>query len=137
MKISSISSRWFLLGALALALAACEEPEATRERGGPAPRGDERAAAREPLEPLPEPPVLDARRVALGRRLFHDTRLSTDDSVACSSCHDLARGGDDGVARSVGVKQRSGSINAPSVYNAALNFAQFWDGRARTLEEQI
>lgn len=123
--------------AFALVAAACKEPVATRQQGAQPQRVEEQAAAREPLEPLPEPPALDARRVALGRKLFHDKRLSSDDSVACSSCHELARGGDDGIARSVGVKQRTGAINAPSVYNAGLNFAHFWDGRAKTLEEQV
>ncbi|HKP59054.1 MAG TPA: cytochrome-c peroxidase [Polyangiales bacterium] len=92
---------------------------------------------REPLGALPEAPKLDPKIVALGRRLFHEPRLSVDDKVACSSCHDLANGGDDGRARPVGVGGKLGLVNAPTVYNAALNFVQFWDGRAATLEDQI
>jgi cytochrome c peroxidase len=75
--------------------------------------------------------------VRLGERLFHDPVLSRDGSVACASCHDLASGGDDGRARSLGVGGKPGEVNAPTVLNAALNLAQFWDGRAASLEEQI
>jgi cytochrome c peroxidase len=92
---------------------------------------------REPLTPLPEPPKLDPKVVDLGRRLFAETRLSSDDSVSCASCHDLARSGVDGNARSRGVGGRIGIINVLTVYNASLNFALFWDGRAKSLETQI
>ena len=91
---------------------------------------------REPLGALPPVPKLDPRAVALGRKLFDDKRLSADDTVACASCHDLAHGGVDGLPRSRGVGGKLGTVNAPTVYNAALNFALFWDGRAKTLEEQ-
>lgn len=90
----------------------------------------------EPIQPLPELPSLDPDKVALGRRLFHDPRLSADNSISCASCHDLARGGADGRPVSVGVGGAQGEVNAPSVLTAALNFRQFWDGRAATLEEQ-
>lgn len=90
----------------------------------------------EPLRPLPPPPVLDPAKVELGRQLFHDPRLSKDDSLACAGCHDLKRGGVDGKARSVGVGGAVGGINAPTVLSAAYNFRQFWDGRAATLEDQ-
>lgn len=91
---------------------------------------------REPVLPMPENLQLDAAKVKLGRQLFHDGRLSRDGSVSCASCHDLRRGGVDGLARSVGVGGAVGGINAPSVLTAALNFRQFWDGRASTLEDQ-
>ena len=93
--------------------------------------------AGEPIRPIPDAPAADPERVALGRALFHDPRLSKDNSTACVSCHDLAHGGDDGRAVSVGVEGRAGPINAPTVFNAGLNFRQFWDGRAATLEHQI
>jgi cytochrome c peroxidase len=92
---------------------------------------------REPIEALSAPPELDPRLVSLGRKLFNDTRLSADDSVSCASCHDLQHAGVDGKPRSVGIHGQAGSFNAPTVYNSGLNFAQFWDGRARTLEEQV
>lgn len=94
------------------------------------------ALNREPLSELPAPAAVSAPLVGLGRRLFEEKRLSSDGSVACSTCHDLARGGVDGLPRSRGVRGQVGAVNAPTVYNAALNFALFWDGRARTLEEQ-
>ena len=91
----------------------------------------------EPLEPLPTQMDLDPAKVALGKRLFHDPRLSKDGTVSCASCHDLASGGDDGEVVSVGVNGRTGLVNAPTVFNVGFNIAQFWDGRAETLEEQI
>jgi cytochrome c peroxidase len=119
----------------ALAATSCANSSAPSENQS---AGTQRAEAlnREPLSPLPQPQKFDPKLVALGRRLFDEKRLSSDNTVACSSCHDLANGGDDGQPRSRGVQGRTGSVNAPTVYNAALNFALFWDGRAKTLEEQ-
>jgi cytochrome c peroxidase len=91
----------------------------------------------EPISPIPRSLPLDARKVALGRRLFQDTRLSRDDSLACSSCHDLAKGGADGEKTSIGVSGQRADRNAPTVFNAVFNFRQFWDGRAATLEDQV
>jgi cytochrome c peroxidase len=96
-----------------------------------------RATSREPLEALPAAPTLDRRVVALGRRLFHEPRLSGDNKVSCASCHDLAKGGVDAKPLSAGVDGKLGLVNAPTVYNSGLNFVQFWDGRAATLEEQV
>jgi cytochrome c peroxidase len=89
------------------------------------------------ITPIPATLDLDARKVALGRRLFLDKRLSADDSIACASCHDLARAGDDGLSVAVGVGGRRGELNTPTVFNSGFNFRQFWDGRAATLEEQV
>ena len=91
----------------------------------------------EPLLPLPDSLPVDPAKVALGRLLFNDPRLSRDDSLACAGCHDLQRGGADGLPVSRGVDGKKGGINAPTVLNAAFNFRQFWDGRAATLEEQV
>ncbi|MDR0664158.1 MAG: cytochrome-c peroxidase [Helicobacteraceae bacterium] len=91
----------------------------------------------EPIVPIAKPENLDPKKVELGRALFHDARLSKGDAISCAACHDLERGGTDGLSRSVGVEGKTGEINAPSVYNAALMFRQFWDGRARNLAEQI
>jgi len=96
-----------------------------------------RSESREPIAPLPAAVALDAKRVALGRRLFHETRLSSDGSVACSSCHDLTKAGSDGRPKPRGAGGRDGFLNTPSVLNASLNFVQFWDGRAASLEEQV
>jgi cytochrome c peroxidase len=125
-----------LLGLLsAVTSAACTGRAAATEKETPGARRLE-ALTREPLSPLPQLPKLDPRVVALGRKLFHEKRLSSDGTVACVSCHDLANGGADGQRVSHGVRGRTGNVNAPTVFNAALNFALFWDGRAKTLEEQ-
>ncbi len=92
------------------------------------------AYAIRPISPLPE---VDSTLVAMGRELFADPRLSSNDSVACISCHPLHRGGADGLDRSIGVDGRVGVINAPTVFNAVFNVGQFWDGRAATLAEQV
>jgi cytochrome c peroxidase len=89
-----------------------------------------------PITPIPDSLALDARKVDLGRRLFHDKRLSRDDSIACATCHDLKLAGIDGKPVGVGVNNQKGTVNSPTVLNSAFNFRQFWDGRAATLEEQ-
>jgi len=88
------------------------------------------------LRPLPEKADVDPAKAALGERLYHDTRLSGDNTISCASCHDLAKGGTDQQVVSDGIGGQKGGINSPTTYNAALNFAQFWDGRAATLEAQ-
>lgn len=80
-------------------------------------------------------PITQAK-VDLGRMLFHETRLSRDHDLSCNSCHDLAQYGVDHAAVSTGAQGQHGKRNAPTVYNAAGHFAQFWDGRARDVEEQ-
>lgn len=91
----------------------------------------------EPVRPLPPPGPSDEKLVALGRRLFSDKILSADGTVSCSTCHDLTSGGDDGEPHSTGISGKKGGINAPTVLNSGLNFVQFWDGRAATLEDQV
>lgn len=92
--------------------------------------------ANEPVQPLPQSLPVDARKVALGMQLFHDPRLSADNTISCASCHSLSTGGVDGRKTSLGVGGQPGVINAPTVFNAALNHTQFWDGRAADLQEQ-
>jgi cytochrome c peroxidase len=89
-----------------------------------------------PIPPLPRALDTDPAKVALGRKLFHESRLSRDQTVACATCHDLTKGGADGRRVSTGIGGEVGDVNAPTVLNAALNFKQFWDGRADTLEAQ-
>lgn len=93
------------------------------------------ASLNEPIQPLPQV-QLDAAKVELGKRLFHDTRLSKDDTVSCASCHGLDKGGTDQAKSSTGIGGAQGPINAPTVLNSGFNFRQFWDGRAETLEDQ-
>ena len=95
------------------------------------------ARAAEPIKPIPDQTEVHGEKVALGRALFHDPRLSRDDTVSCASCHDLRSGGADGRRVSVGIEGQAGLINSPTVFNVGLNFKQFWDGRAGTLEQQI
>jgi len=89
------------------------------------------------FEPLPPPEAGDPAEIELGRRLFHDPLLSGDGAVSCSTCHDVRRGGDDGRPVSIGVGGASGRRNSLSVYNLDGHVSYFWDGRARTLEDQI
>ncbi len=98
---------------------------------------EDRGDAVEPIRPLTTPSGLDAGKVALGRRLFSDPILSADGTISCASCHDLATGGTDHRSRSVGINGALGTVRAPTVFNSGLNFRQFWDGRAPTLEAQV
>ncbi|WP_206201946.1 cytochrome-c peroxidase [Terasakiella sp. SH-1] len=91
----------------------------------------------EPITPIPLHSGEDPDIVSLGRDLFHDPRLSTDDTVSCAFCHPIEQGGMDGLIVSVGVEGRQGPINTPTVLNSGLHFVQFWDGRSPTLEAQI
>lgn len=79
---------------------------------------------------------LSEEKIALGEKLYHDTRLSGDNSLSCASCHDLAKGGTDQKQFSTGINGAKGGINSPTVYNSVYNLKQFWDGRADTLEAQ-
>lgn len=83
----------------------------------------------------PENPVTP-ERVALGRKLYFDKRLSKDGTVACATCHDPQKGFSDGKKVSEGIGGQKGARNAPTVLNAIFNEFQFWDGRAGSLEEQ-
>lgn len=75
-------------------------------------------------------------RVALGRMLYYEKRLSANQQISCNSCHQLDKYGVDGNPTSTGHKGQKGDRNSPTVYNAAAHMAQFWDGRAANVEEQ-
>ena len=91
--------------------------------------------ANEPVQPLMASIATDPAKVALGFDLYHDTRLSGDNTISCATCHGLNTGGVDRKQYSEGIHGQFGGVNAPTVYNAALNFVQFWDGRAADLKE--
>lgn len=91
----------------------------------------------EPIIPIPLQINLDTKKVALGKQLFHEPRLSQNNAVPCAHCHKLELGGTDGMSISFGINGAKGAINSPTVFNSGFNFRQFWDGRAATLEEQI
>lgn len=95
------------------------------------------AVLNEPVKPIPDSVAVDPRKVELGKKLFHEKRLSVTNTISCSSCHPLDDGGADGKRVSDGVNGNKGDINAPTVFNSGLQFAQFWDGRSATLEGQI
>lgn len=88
------------------------------------------------VQPIPDSLNTDMQKVELGDLLYHDNRLSGDNSVSCSTCHQLDKGGVDRLDVSVGIQGKKGGINAPTVYNSAFNILQFWDGRAKDLAEQ-
>ena len=90
----------------------------------------------EPVRPIPDSIAVDARKVALGEALYHDTRLSGDGTVSCATCHGINTAGVDNKQYSEGIKGQLGGVNAPTSFNACFNFVQFWDGRAATLAEQ-
>ena len=92
--------------------------------------------AAEPVRPIDAKLEFDPEKAALGYALFHDTRLSVDNTVSCASCHALETAGVDNHQYSHGVNDQLGGVNAPTVYNAVYNFVQFWDGRAVTLADQ-
>jgi len=95
---------------------------------------EDRAA--EPVRPIDFSLEVDEAKAALGFALFHDPRLSVDNTVSCATCHALETAGVDNHQYSHGVNDQLGGVNAPTVYNAVYNFVQFWDGRAKTLADQ-
>ncbi len=90
-----------------------------------------------PPVPVPADDPITAEKVALGRTLFYDRRLSLDNSVSCASCHNPLLGFTDGAMHSTGVGGKTGKRNAIAIVNAAYDPFQFWDGRASSLEEQV
>jgi len=103
------------------------QPKSVQQLGLP-------AGATEAATPLANPQTPE--KIALGQKLFFDARLSVGGTVACSTCHDPARAFTDGLPVSIGVQGRVGQRNSPTILNALYNKTQFWDGRAKTLEEQ-
>ena len=130
-------SAWVLLAALAVAgamLTGCRSGAGDGQNAAIAPSHLYMFA---PLPTIPPATGVTALRVDLGRRLYYDKHLSENASISCNSCHDLAQYGvDPGKAVSLGHNQRPGGRNAPTVYNAGLQFVQFWDGRAADLAAQ-
>lgn len=130
-----------VLAVLGLAAAAGAETTAAPKAAPDMPVAALRAQAKAFFAPLPEKapdpdnPITPAK-VKLGRMLYYDKRLSVDHDIACNTCHPLDAYGVDHEPTSKGHKGERGERNAPTVYNAALHIAQFWDGRAPNVEEQ-
>jgi len=100
-----------------------------------------RESARTVFDALPAEAVNPANpsspaKIELGRILYYDPRFSKNQEISCNTCHLLDRFGVDGLPTSKGHRDERGKRNAPSVYNAALHIAQFWDGRAADVEAQ-
>ena len=108
----------------------------------PAVADELRDKALETFKPLPStiPAVKGHRitpeKIALGKALFFDPRLSASGVFSCNSCHNLGTGGDDNLETSIGHGWQKGPRNSPTVLNSVLNEAQFWDGRAEDLKAQ-
>ena len=100
------------------------------------------AKAQQQFQPIPAaPPQLPGNpatpaKVLLGKMLYFDPRLSASHAISCNSCHNLGLGGADAEPTSIGHRWQHGGRNAPTVLNAVFNTAQFWDGRAKDLEQQ-
>ena len=99
-------------------------------------------SAQATFKPIPEtPPAVPgveatADRVELGKMLYFEPRISESHSISCNSCHIVGLGGVDMMETSLGHRWQHGGRNAPTVLNAVFNTAQFWDGRAKDLEQQ-
>jgi cytochrome c peroxidase len=99
-------------------------------------------AAQAQFKPIPEnPPALPGnpatpQKLQLGKMLYFDPRLSASHAISCNSCHSVGLGGVDAQETSIGHHWQRGGRNAPTVFNAVFNTAQFWDGRAKDLESQ-
>ena len=87
--------------------------------------------------PVPPSPDLPPKLVALGSRLFHDPGLSADGTMSCAGCHQPDKGGTDHLPLSPALSGGFRSRNTPTVFNAGLVHAYGWDGRFKTLEEQV
>ena len=100
------------------------------------------ARAQQLFQPIPlTPPALPGNaatpaKIELGKMLYFDPRLSASHSISCSSCHSIGLGGADAEPTSLGHRWQHGGRNAPTVFNAVFNKTEFWDGRAKDLEEQ-
>lgn len=112
--------------------------------GGPALAADDdlMSQAQALFKPIPDsPPELKGKpstpaKVALGKMLYFEPRLSESHTISCNSCHLIGLGGTDVLETSIGHRWQLGGRNSPTVLNAVFNTAQFWDGRAKDLAEQ-
>lgn len=148
-------NRWWLiaLGALAVNAGCRNEKETARPQSAQVTRGSVSGEVATSLDAVPTKPELalfaplpavmsspgvelTPARIALGRRLYHETVLSNGHDVSCASCHPLNGYGADGRRVSFGDLGHAGARNSPTVYNAAGQVAQFWDGRSPTVEDQ-
>lgn len=94
------------------------------------------------MGPLPKTPEIPkdnkqtTEKINLGKSLYFDPRISINGTISCNSCHNIMLGGDDQRSVSVGVNGQKGARSSPTVWNSAFHTVQFWDGRAKSLEDQ-
>jgi len=89
------------------------------------------------IRPIETNVKYDSNKAALGKKLFFDPGLSKDGTIACINCHTLPGSGADSIKYSIGIRGQEGDINTPTVLNSSLSFVQMWDGRAKTLQDQV
>ena len=123
-------------GATADPTPAPEEGPAPAETGAVGTPFEVKVPAGLPPLPIPEDNPLTEEKIALGKMLYFDTRLSKDGTVACSTCHDPSMAWAEHTPTSTGIGKQVGGANSPTVINAAYATSQFWDGREPTLEKQ-
>ena len=99
-------------------------------------RGATKAPQGLPAMKTPKDNAVTAAKVALGKQLFFDKRLSSDNTVSCASCHDPKHGWSNGERFATGVRGQVGGRSAPTIVNAGYSHFQFWDGRAKEVEGQ-
>ena len=87
--------------------------------------------------PVPESNPITLEKVALGRRLFFEKRLSRDGTIACATCHEPTRSYTDVWPKSIGVNSRRGEFRSPRIINRVYGKSFFWDGRSKSLEDQV
>jgi len=141
------SAGWVVVFALLAAPMGCTEGDSNSEPAPqtetPAKKPADSSAAAVAEVPLGLPPLtvpednpMTVEKIALGKQLYFDKRLSKDGTISCATCHDPKTGWAERKPTSTGIHDKVGGRNAPTVINAAYAPSQFWDGRMKTLEEQ-
>ena len=145
--MKSVSILGVIVAGIATLIAGCDRSAKTvSPKGPPNPEADPLAQPKSlqqvgmPVEAtraaIPADNLQTPEKISLGQKLFFERRLSADGTVSCSTCHNPKLAFTDRKSTSVGIKGRVGQRNAPTILNALYNKTQFWDGRAKTLEEQ-
>jgi cytochrome c peroxidase len=136
---------YFSFSVLILSCSTGEQPKKPEKKvklnsGKKVEKQDLLTRSRNYFQPLPEFEYgkngITEAKVSLGKKLYFDKRLSKNGTISCNSCHNLETFGVDNLPTSPGDEGKKGDRNSPTVLNAALHFAQFWDGRSKDVEEQ-
>jgi cytochrome c peroxidase len=122
--------------ALSLAIALLVFPQCQKKEMPPGPFSIKIPLGLDPNLNFPEDNPPTAEKVELGRLLYFDERLSADDTVSCATCHHPEKGWGDNAEVSTGIKGQKGARSAPTAVNSTYMLSQFWDGRAKNLEDQ-